>query len=305
VVSPATVETATPAEIRQQAHNFAQLFGATTVRLDQLARWTEPVCVSVQGLPADAAAKVAGRVREVAGDLGVGAPPAGCQPNVQVMFTDRPQALLDRVAAKDEHLLGYYHRSDRNRLKAVTHPIQAWYVTATGGDGGNVVGLTFASGATASGTTMRVPHGFQLDDEDITRSPTGCGDNPHFTACLSSQFQNVLVVVDTGRLENVGLGPIADYVTMLALAQPRSLDRCNELPSVIELFAPGCAAPVGAAGMTRADVAYLTALYKTDLQSRKSAQQRDIGDRMADMLIKTAATAQLAAQQPAAGTVRR
>jgi beta-lactamase regulating signal transducer with metallopeptidase domain len=307
VVSPATVETATPAEIRRQAYNFAQLFGATTVRLDQLARWTQPVCVSVQGLAADGAAKVTGRVRELAGDLGIGAQPSGCKPNIQIMFTDKPQALLDKVVAKDEHLLGYYHRSDRDRLKTVTHPIQAWYVTATGGDGGNVIGLTFASGATAPGPSGRAPHGLQIDDEDNTWwGPTGCGDKSKFTACLSSEFQSVLVVVDTGKAQDAGLGgPIADYVAMLAMAQPRSLDSCGVLPSVIELFAKGCPGRAGGNGMTRADAAYLTALYKIDLQSRKAAQQRAIGDRMADLLLKTDGSAQLAAQQPAAGTARR
>ena len=304
VVSPATVETA--AEIRQQAHNFARMFGATSVRLDQLARWTQPVCATVQGLPADVAAKVVGRVEEVANALKVGALPAGCRPNIQIMFTDAPQALLDRVAAKNEHLLGYYHRSDRDRLKTVTHAIQAWYVTATGGDGGNVVGMTFASGATAPGTSGRAPHGFQIDDEDNTWwGPTGCGDKSKFTACLSSEFQSVLVVVDTGKVQDVSLGPIADYVAMLALAQPRSLDGCGLLPSVIELFAKGCATHAGGDGLTRADMAYLTALYRIDLQARKAAQQRDIGDRMAEMLIKAGATAQLAARDPAAGTARR
>jgi beta-lactamase regulating signal transducer with metallopeptidase domain len=287
-------ETASPAGIRRQAFSFAQAFGATTATLDQLARWTQPVCVTVQGLPAEAAAKVVGRVEEVAGAIGVGTLPAGCKPNVQIMFSGNPQALLDRVAAEHERMLGYWHHRDRDRLKAVTHPIQAWYVTGTGGDGGNVVGLTFATGNTAAvGATGGQPHGFQIDDEDNAWwGPTGCGDKSKFTACLTSEFQSVLVVVDTGKAQDAGLGQIADYVAMLAMAQPRSLDGCNSLPSVIELF---CGGRLGGVGLTRADVAYLTALYKTDLQARKAVQQRDIADRMADLLIRADARDRLAA----------
>jgi beta-lactamase regulating signal transducer with metallopeptidase domain len=297
-------ETASPADVRRQALTFAQLFGAASVKLDQLARWTQPVCVTVQGAPAEAAARVVSRVEEVANSVGIGAGPAGCKPNVQIMFTDKPQPFMDKVAVEHERMLGYYHRSDRERLKTVSHPIQAWYVTATGGDGGNVVGLTFATGNTATvGATGAQPHGFQIDDEDNAWwGPTGCGDKSKFTACLTSELQNVLVVVDVGKAQGVGLGPIADYVAMVAMAQPRSQDACTGLPSVIELF---CGGRAGGTGLTRADSAYLNALYKTDLQARKAVQQRDIANRMADLLIRADARDRLAAQTPAADTARR
>jgi beta-lactamase regulating signal transducer with metallopeptidase domain len=302
-LSPGPQEMASPTDIRRQAFAFAQTFGATSVKLDQLARWTQPVCVTVQGLPADAADKVAGRVEEVANDVGIGTLTAGCKPNVQIVFTDKPQPFMDKVAAEHERMLGYYHRSDRDQLKTVTRPIQAWYVTATGGDGGNVVGLAFATGNTAAvGATGGQPHGFQIDDEDNAWwGPTGCGDKSKFTACLTSEFQSVLVVVDTGRAQG-DLGPIADYVAMLAMTQPRSPDGCSGLPSVVELF---CAGRSASASLTRADVAYLTALYKTDLQARKAVQQRDIANRMAEMLIRADVRARLAAQDQGAGTARR
>ena len=117
-----------------------QLFAATTQNLDQLARWDIPVCVSVQGLPAEATVQVKGRVEEVAGALKVRVQKTGCGPNIQVVFTDQPQQLLDQLAGQQEHLLGYWHHRDRDKLKVVTHPIQAWYVTATNGSGGNTVG---------------------------------------------------------------------------------------------------------------------------------------------------------------------
>jgi hypothetical protein len=302
---PVAVTTMTsPSEIRRQAITFAQRFGATSVPLDQLARWTQPVCVTVQGLPADAAGLVRGRVEEVADDLGVRKLPAGCDANIQIMFTDQPQALLDRVAAEHERLLGYWHRRDRDRLKTVTHPIQAWYVTGTGGGGGNVVGLTFAATGGRAGAAPTPTHGFQIDDEDNAGfGPTGCGDKPHFTACLTSEFQNVLVVVDAGKVQDLSPGLIADYVALLAMAQPKSLDSCSQLPSAIELFAKGCAGRAGRSGLTQADAAYLTALYKIDLQARKAAQQGDIAARMADMLIKS--EVRLAAQRSATETARR
>ncbi len=109
------------------------------------------MCVTVQGLPIAADAEVKARVEEVVADLKVKVEGAGCKPNIQILFSDQPQALMDKV------------------------------------------------------------------------------------------------------------------------------------------FAGNCRPGGGEDGLTRSDVAYLTALYKTDLQARKGGQQTDIAGRMADMLLKAAA----------------
>src|SRR6516225_9455632 len=97
-VAPVIVEATKPAELKKQTYSFVQTYAATTQNLDQLARWTHPVCVTVQGVQAAVTNELKARVEEVAKALGPGAAGAGCQTNVQVFFTDKPQALLDRVA---------------------------------------------------------------------------------------------------------------------------------------------------------------------------------------------------------------
>jgi hypothetical protein len=308
-VAPLTVEATKPRELRQQTFDFVELFAASSVKLDQIARWTQPVCVRVIGLPDAADAEVKARLEEVANALNVGVMRTGCKANIQVAFTDQPQALLDRVANEHELLLGYWHHRDRDKLKAVTHPIQAWYVTGTGGSGGNTAGTAFefyenwgvmggksAPHPNPQGVAGQQRHGFQLDDEEDDRGTTGCGDNPHFTGCLASQFQHVLVVVDISKVGGYPPGLIADYVVMVALAQPKSLDGCNVLPSVIDLFSKACPGESGQDGLTRADVAYLTSLYKMNIEARKRGQMTEIAGRMADMLLKANKTDQLKIQ---------
>jgi hypothetical protein len=73
---------------------------------------------------------------------------------------------------------------------------------------------------------------------------------------------------------------------MVALAQPKSLDGCNVLPSVVDLFSKDCPGRNGEDGLTRADVGYLTGLYGMDLEGTKKSQMNDIAERMADMLLK-------------------
>jgi hypothetical protein len=82
------------------------------------------------------------------------------------------------------------------------------------------------------------------------------------------------------------VGLVADYLSMLALAKPRSLDGCTSLSSVIDALSPTCQSRSAPDGLTPADAAYLTSLYTTDPESRGSGQETDIAGRMASILTK-------------------
>jgi hypothetical protein len=288
-VAPLTVQAAPPPKVvEQQSRSFVQSYAAApNTEVNQIGRWREAVCAMAIGLPADQAASVKARIEDVAGAVGLHKASPKCLANVEVVFSDKPQAVMDQVAKRQEYLLGYYHRHEHDRLKTVTHPIQAWYVTATQGGGGNLAGIMFSYGDPIPGANQ--VHREVTDDPD-NATPASCGDNPHFTGCLQTAFKNVFVVVDTSALKGKDLGLITDYLVMLALSQPKSLDGCNGLPSVIDLLAktacPGRDTPDG---LTPGDAAYLTALYESDLQARKGSEQGEIAERMAKILTKASA----------------
>ncbi len=148
---------------------------------------------------------------------------------------------------------------------------------------------------------MQQVHQRVVDDPD-NAPPTGCADS-HFSSCLRSGFDNILVVVDNGRVQGRSLGLVSDYVTMLALSQPRSLDGCNILPSVIDLFS-ACPDRDAPDGLTPADAAYLTALYAADLEANKAGEQTEIANRMAKILIPAKAAARTGAEPPADAKAR-
>jgi hypothetical protein len=80
---------------------------------------------------------------------------------------------------------------------------------------------------------------------------------------------------------------LTDYVAMLALSQPRSLDGCMTLASIIDLLAPAtCPGRDPPEGLTPADTAYLTALYASDPLANKAMQQSVMSARMAGELAK-------------------
>ncbi len=299
-VSPLTVRPApTPRAIRKQAWRFVLSYAAApNPNIDQIGRWRGPVCVLVLGLPlADQAAKIKTRIESMAQALGLPAAPAGCRPNVEIAFEDDPQRAMDGVAKRLQYLLGYYHLSKTKQLKMVTHPIQAWYVTATRSDGVNTAGL-IGSGIPPS-WYLRQP---ETVDDPENSTPAGCLER--FTSCYTSMFYNVLIVADNKALVGEKLSLVADDLVMLAFSQPRSLDGCNAFPSVIDRFAKSpCPGRDPPDGLTPADAAYLTALYSADLGVKKSTEQVDVAARMARSLITAGAGAAAAAGPPAAGAV--
>jgi hypothetical protein len=299
LVDPLTVRAAPgPLTAGREARDFVTSFTALSPAIDQIARWRTPICVTVAGLSSDQAARVALRIQEVAEGVGMHALPSGYRANIEVVFTGQPQAFMDNVAKTREEVLGYYHRREKARLKTVTRPVQAWYVTATASDAVGNAGLAFATitatvpyspgnGPLGGGTGVNVHFQPKVDvvDDPDNPVPTGCSYAPQFTHCMQSELSNVLIVVDTARVKGT-LGPLTDYLSLLALAQVRSLDGCSALPSVLDRLGKACGGRQAPDGLTPADAAYLTSLYAADLQQNKPLEEDDIAERMASILTR-------------------
>ena len=300
-VAPVTVEAPlTPREALIKSQGFVRTYAKATPTLDQFARWEDPVCVAVYGVTPEQVALIKARVEEVAKGVGLKLGRPSCRPNIDIRFADPPQVLLDKVAEKRPGLLGFHYPNELEALKKVTRPVQAWYMTASRGEGAGEValstmgvgyqGLTDPNGnraETSLTATTGMPEAIR-PNESLDRPgggiPNGCAGR-RFSSCLQSVFWHVLVVVDARKVQGQPLGPIMDYLAMLAISQPQSLDGCLDLPSIIDLFAPTpCPERTAPDGLTRADTAYLTSLYKADLEGKKTVEVSDMADRMADML---------------------
>jgi hypothetical protein len=236
--------------------NFVSSHGAPA-RSGQFARWADPVCPVTVGLSPAMNARVSNRVMDVAIKVRAPLPRRGrCKPNIEILFTDQPQQLLDLVARKRQELLGFHYVPQTRTLKTVNRPIQAWYLTST-----------------ENGAGARA-----LDVAD-SQMPSGCAGSP-FTSCLMSVFTNVLIVADGKALDGKPIGPTADYIALLALSQSRSLDGCDALPSILDWLSPLCGA--GAAdALTDADLGYLKALYRLHPDLKMWLARDSAADRMA------------------------
>jgi hypothetical protein len=80
------------------------------------------------------------------------------------------------------------------------------------------------------------------------------------------------------------MGPVADYISMLALSQMVTQGRCQSLPSITNLLAEGC--PRIPPGLSDIDLGYLRGLYHMNAERSKSVQIREVTYQMQQELIE-------------------
>jgi hypothetical protein len=263
--------TVTGTRDRQVLENFVQSFAAPTYLIGKIGRWEDSICPVTVGLRPEAIKFITKRVRDVAAQTGAPVDRhASCTPNLQILFTSHPQVLLDHIRDNTPEVLGYYSNGAELKARAtVTRPIQAWYMTATI----DLHGYPVVDGKpTGFGVQIGGPNNFMPNAHVAIVTGNRTGDGLHAT------FYRVMVVVDPDKLVDYEMGSLADYIAMLSLTQLSSLDTCQQLPSIVNLLAAGCANKANA--LTENDFAYLRGLYKMGPDRNLRAQQDEIAYHM-------------------------
>lgn len=221
----------------------------------------EGVCPITLGLSAGFNDFVTARVVAVAKSVGAVVQRIGkCRPNVQVVFTTDAQGFVNQMVEKSRGaILGFHVVGQERALIHVSRPIQAWYVTGTL----NAVPTSFVQFVGTDPGTMGFLGGVMMDRNDGSQPYSGLGSR--LTPRNSSQIMNVLIVADLDKLDGHEVGPVSDYIAMLALSQAPSLDACGELPSILDLMASDCPGRAKPQALTDSDMAFLKALYAADI----------------------------------------
>src|SRR5436190_5978135 len=125
--------TATGQRLREEViKDFVQSHAGAAPALGKMAKWARGICPITAGLSPALNTLVTKRVREVAALAG--APlqgEANCKPNIDIVFTQNPQMLLDQVRKERPVLLGFHFAAQEGAIAAVRYPVQAWYTTET------------------------------------------------------------------------------------------------------------------------------------------------------------------------------
>jgi hypothetical protein len=277
--TPSESVTVTGTRSREVLHGFVQSFAAPARLTGKIARWMDGTCPVTVGVPPAFVTFINRRLKEIA--VQVGAPvnnSASCRANIAIVFTPRPQTLADDILKRKPALLGYADNHEQEKkLATIIRPIQAWYMTATR----DVHGSLLVDNAKPAGLINRMelpcdicPAGVLVvyPPKVVTTTGSRLGDG------LRSELYNVIIVADPTKLAGTEMGPLADYVALLALAQLESLDTCQQLTSIVNMLAQNCEKRSDA--LTENDVAYLHGLYKMSPDSMLGIQMDQVSYQM-------------------------
>jgi hypothetical protein len=241
-----------------------------------LARWNEPICPFVDGLLEEQSKFVMARLAAIAASAGARLGAENCRPNFYVVATPEPDQFLKRWYARDPKMFNHLHgRAPLKSFLTTPRPVRVWYNRDfASGDGLPAMDqpLQLAGGTPGSGATATAENTYPVIQ---LHTPGG-------TRLAWDGVQNlslVIAVIDTTRIKNFSVGQLADYVSMVGLAEVH-LDARVGAPSILQLF--NAAADSLPHGLSSWDEAFLKSVYDTN--QRSVVQLQNIEEHMTDAL---------------------
>lgn len=246
-----------PKEVEHQARALTRLDNFYT---EPLARFEDPICPGILGLPVDIAELLVDRIRYDAQRLKIDvAKENSCQPNILIAFAKNGQAVIKLLAKSRGYMFSRISVAELNELSADPGPVHAWSNTVfRTRDGMDVQGSEEGGG---SPPVMKAP----MADSKIFTA--------HRVDILSS-----IVVIDMAATEGLTTDQIADYAVMRSLARMRPAAGDAAADTILSLFDPGNGARAGE--LTGFDMAYLHSLYTGHANLPASAKIGNVASAM-------------------------
>jgi len=240
--------------------------GAIAVRSDtQLARFHQPVCTLVVGIPVPHSTTIAKRISDDA--AAAGAPVsknAKCSPNLIVMFADDGAGVVRDIRESRPSWLGGLTSGEIDRMTK-PGPVRAWSVTSLRNEDGQ--GLSTPPDSPTKGALSDKPV-LRVMTASILRQPT------------RQDVETSFVLMDKQATIGLTLRQIADYAAMRGLARTRPpAGDAAGLPTILTVLDPTTTAR--ARELTNADAAYLRALYRGDGTAAAVNEKNGIARRIA------------------------
>lgn len=254
----------TPERLQQ----FVDRVSVASPMADQLPRWDTSICTSLAGLPRRQAEFVADRIARRALAVGVQPGEPGCQANVSVIFTTDSDTVARRMFEQDRQMFAYLQETNVSTLGQAAFnstflrsnaPVRWWHVSHT----------VTADGISLSGDSST---------GGMSNAPVQRASGTRLRSETREDLRRAIIIVDAQRVGSVQLAALADYISMVALAQVDPNANTSAFPSILNLFAQN-GEPV--TELTEWDRAYLDGLYKTTRNAASAqAQEREIARRM-------------------------
>jgi hypothetical protein len=224
-------------EVQKQAKSITQIDDIFT---EAMARFQEPVCPGIIGMPHDYATWMVDRIRAVVTHAGMRVGKDGCHANLIVAFVIDGHAEVNHLMQTRGYLFSEMKTEETKELQEDTGPVHAWLFThVRTRDGMGSIGST------------------------------GNGNVPVFT--MSNAASRILlasridigasvVVINLAAIDGMSLNQIADYAAMRGLVRTKPPKGPTATGTILTLFNPDGPRPDG---LTPFDIAYIKAAYSS------------------------------------------
>ena len=229
------------------------------------ARWNSSVCIGVVNLRADVAQYIVDRASDVARELGLTAGEPGCTANVLIIAAADGQAVADGIVGERRRAFTPGGSGMTRSLRALETfrtsdaPIRWWHVSGP---------VDSESGVLAT----RLP-GFDAPQTAVSRASRLRTD-------IRDDMFKAIIVVDISKTASLSLTQLADYCTLIALAQVDPDADVAAFDTVLNVFSDP-----EVPGLTAWDRDYLNALYSIE-QNRLGSGAR--GAEIVDLMMRSA-----------------
>jgi hypothetical protein len=243
--------------VAQQVNQFVSAIAVK--RSDQsLANWQReiPICPLVAGLPRGDGEYMLTRLSQIATAAGAPLAPQHCKPNLYIVVTSEPDALLKAWNKRDVNLFesGDDHGgAEIHQFLRAKLPIRAWYNIEIYSDDGTPLLDSGGVGSGLDGASAGALNGLRMN----SRATAG---RIRFNDVRN--LSSAIVLVDAARAKGVSFGQLVAYVSMVALAEIKIDAGVSDTPSILQLFSD--VANPAPTGLTDWDEAFLKGLYHTD-----------------------------------------
>lgn len=246
--------------LRSVVQNFVGEVAAPATGDRGPARWNGPVCIGVVNLRAEVAQYIVDRASDVARELGLEAGEPGCAANVLIIAAADGQAVADGIVEERRRAFVPGGSGMTRTLSALEDfrtsdaPVRWWHVSAP---------VDSESGELAT----RLP-GRDAPQIAVSRASRIRTD-------IRDDLFKAIIVVDIGKVDAISLTQLADYCTLIALAQVDPKAEVASFETILNVFIDPTIT-----GLTGWDRDYLAALYGIEQNRLGSARGGEIVDLM-------------------------
>ena len=234
------------------------------------ARWVDAICPNAIGLAPDKEGLVRQQVRDLVRQVGAPLAKEGCAPNLLIVFTDGPEAVVERMNKKGSSLFRNVPAAVAQQIRTGPAPIRWFYQTDVrtpeGLGSSDVVNPSLLMAVSGQPEGPSINYG----DEGMLNVKS----SSHISSQAMRTIKHATVIVDVLRAKGNSLRAITDYAALVGLAEIKF--GASPQRSILSMFDPQ--APV--TELSKRDLAMLTGLYQIHLDRRAEQQRRTLVNRI-------------------------